>query len=166
MFTILTDHKPLDIFMNRTQLRQKLRRLQEFLGSFNQTIVHTAGKQNNIADTLYRNSKRTSTFTEEDDYISQRIDNTTLHRAATLPTSHNPVTWNHFSFHSLILEMSEYQSASSSNFSYADRVYNLCRSHATAAGNHHSCATQDEYYWYQFIGYSEDSDFQHTKPAT
>ena len=48
-FTILTDHKPLETFMDRTQPTQKLLRWQYFLGSSNQTIVHTAGKENYIA---------------------------------------------------------------------------------------------------------------------
>ena len=55
--------------MDRTQPTQKLRRWQEFLGSFDQTIVHTAGEDNYIADALSRNYKRPSTSTDEEDYI-------------------------------------------------------------------------------------------------
>ena len=56
-FTILTDYKPLETFMDRTQPTQKLRRWQDFLGSFDQTIVHTAGEENYNADALSRNYK-------------------------------------------------------------------------------------------------------------
>ena len=107
-FTNLTDYKPLETFMDRTQPTQKLRRWQKFLGSFDQTIVHTGGKENYIADVLSRNYKRPSTSTEEEDYIPQSIDNTTLHRAPSLPTSSNTITCNHVSVPPLTPEMSEY----------------------------------------------------------
>ena len=107
-FTILTDHKPLETFMDRTQPTQKLRRWQDFLASFDQTIVHTAGKVNYIADALSRNYKRPGTSTAEEDYISQSIDNTTPHRAPTLPTPPNTITCNHFSIPPLTTDMSEY----------------------------------------------------------
>ena len=107
-FTILTDHKPLETFMDRTQPTQKLCRCQDFLGSFDQTIVHTAGKENYIADALSRNYKRPSTSIEEEDYIPQSIDNTILHRAPSLPTPPDTITCNHFSITPLTPEMSEY----------------------------------------------------------
>ena len=69
-FTILPDHKPLETCMDCTQPTQKLRRWQDFLGSFNQTIVHTAGKENYITDALSRNYQRPGTSTEEEDYIA------------------------------------------------------------------------------------------------
>ena len=145
-FPILTDHKPLETFMDRTQATQKLRRWQEFLASFAQTIVHTAGKENYIADALFRNYKRPSTSMQEEDYIPQSIDNTTLHRAPSLPTPSNTITCNHISVPPLTPEMSEYLS-SASNFSHTDCEYNLCRSSGKAAGHHHSRHYQDDNDW-------------------
>ena len=69
-FTILTDHKPLVTFMYRTQRTQKLRRWQVFLGSFHQTIIHTAGKENYIMDALSRNYKRPSSIHATNCYTS------------------------------------------------------------------------------------------------
>ena len=78
--------------MDRIQPTQKLRRWQDFLGSFDQTIVHTAGKENYIVDALSRNYQRPSTSTEEEDYIPQSIDKNILHRAPSLPTPPNTIT--------------------------------------------------------------------------
>ena len=150
--------------MDRTQPTQKLRRWQEFLGSFDQTIVHTAGKENYIADALSSNYKRPSTSTAEEDYIPQRIDNTTLLRAPTLAIPANTITCNHFSIPALIPDMSEYQS-SASDISHTDCEYNLGRSRGKAAGHHLSYPYQDDNDWEQFIDYPEEIELQETSPA-
>ena len=149
--------------MNRTQPTQKLRRWHDFLGSFDQTIVHTAGKENYIADALFRHYKRPSTSTEEEDYIPQSIDNTLLQRAPSLPTPPNTITCNQFSIPPLTPEMSEYTS-SASDFSHTDCEYNLCRSRSQAAGHHHSCPYQEDDDREQFISYHEDTEFQEASP--
>ena len=112
--------------MDRTQPTQKLRSWQDFLGSFDQPIVHTAGKENYIPNALPRNYKRPSGSTEEEDYIPQSIDNTTLHRAPTLPMPPKTITCNHFSITTLTANMSEYQSSSASDFSHTDCEHNVC----------------------------------------
>ena len=158
-FTILTDYKPLETFMDRTQASWKLRRWQEFLGSFAQTIVHTASKENFIADAISRTYIRIGTSTEEEDFISESVDNTTLHRTPTLPTPPNTITYNHFSIPPLTPDMSEYQS-SACDFSHTDCEYDLCRSYGTTAGHYHTCPYHDEDDGQQFVSYPGDTEFQ------
>ena len=105
--------------MYRTQGSQNLRVWQEFLGSFDQTIVHTAGKENFIADAISRNYIRIGTTTEEEDFIPEGILNTTLYGTPTLPTPPNTITCNHLCIPTLIPDMSEYLS-SASDFSHTD----------------------------------------------
>ena len=135
MCTILTEHKPLETFMDRTQASQELRRWQEFLVSFDQTIVHTAGKENFIADAISTNYKRIGTTTVEENFTPESIDNSTLHRTPTLPAPPNTNTCNHLSLPPLTTDMSEYQS-SASDFSHTHSQYYLCRSRGKAAGNY------------------------------
>ena len=151
--------------MDRTQGSQKLGRWQGFLASFDQTIVHTAGKGNFIADAIYRYYIRIGTSTEEEDFIPESIDDTTLHRTPTLPTPPNNITCNHFSMPPLTPDMSESQS-SASDFSHTDCEYKLCRSRGKAGGHHHTCPNQDDEDWEQFVTYSEDTKLQEiTAPA-
>ena len=152
--------------MNPTQLTQILRRMEDFRASFKKTIVHTASKENHIADALYRNYERPSTSTEAEDYIPQSIDNTTLHRVPTLPTSPHTITCKHFSLPHLTLDMSKYQSSSTSDFSHTDCKNNLCSSRATPGDHYHSCPHQDDNDGQQFIEYSDDSEIQDTNPPT
>ena len=142
-FTILTDNKPLETFVDRTQASQKLRRCQEFLGSFDYTIVPTAAKDTFIADAISRNYIRIGTLTEEEDFIPGSIDNTTLHRTRIVPTHPNTITCNHWSIPSLTSEVSEYQFFGR-DFSHTDCEYNLCRSRGKAAGHHHTCPYKDD----------------------
>ena len=72
--------------MDRIQASQKLRRWPEFVASVDQTIVHTAGNENLISGAISSNYIRICTSTEEEDFIPDSIDNTTLYRTPTLPT--------------------------------------------------------------------------------
>ena len=96
-FTILTDHKALETFLDKTEVSQKRRGWQDFLESFAQTIVHSAHKQNSMADAINENYICIGTVTEEEDFIAESLDNTTLHQTPTLPTPPNTLTCNHFS---------------------------------------------------------------------
>ena len=145
--------------MNRTQASQKLRQLPEFLASFDQTIVHITGKQNFITDAVSRNYIRIGTSTDEEDFIPQSIDHTTLHRNPTLLTPTNTITCNQFSIPPLTPDMSEYQS-SASDISQTDCEYNLYRSRGKATGHHHTCPYQDDDDWEQFVSYPEDTASQ------
>ena len=133
--------------MDRTQPTQKLRRWQELVSRFDQTIVHTAGKENYIVDALSGNDQRPSPSTKVEHYIPQRIDNTTLYRAPTHSRSTNTISCNHFSIRPLTLDMSEYQSCSASDVSYTDCEYSLRRTHAKATGHHPCCPYQDDEEW-------------------
>ena len=95
-FTILTDHKPLETFMDRTQPTQKLRRWQQLVLSFDQIIGHTAGKENFITDAISKMYIRIGISTQEQNCILDSIDNTTLQRIPTQPTPSNKITCNHF----------------------------------------------------------------------
>ena len=77
-FTILTDHQTLETFLHETQALQKLRHWLEFLESSDQTIVHTAGKENVIADVIFWLYIRIGTSTKEEDFIPDSIANTAL----------------------------------------------------------------------------------------
>ena len=145
-FAILTDHKPLETVMTRSKESQKLRRWEEFLVSFDQTIVPTASEENVIADAISRNYKRIGTTTEGENIIPERIDDTTLHRTTTLRTPTNTITCNHFSTPPLTADMSEYQS-SASDSSYTNCAYNICRSGGQTAGHHHTSPYQDDNNW-------------------
>ena len=158
-FPMLTDYKGLETFMDRTQASQKLRRWQEFLASFEQTIVHTADKVNFIADAISRNYIRMGTLTEEPDCIPASIDNTTLHRTPTLHTPPNIITCDHFSIPTWTPDMSEYQSCVS-DFSHPDCEFNMCRSRGNAASHHHTCPYQDDDDWQQFGSYSGDTELR------
>jgi hypothetical protein len=51
-FTIVTDNKFLSYFMKQTTLGKTLTRWKMFLQSYDLTIIHTAGKNNLLADAL------------------------------------------------------------------------------------------------------------------
>lgn len=141
---------------HRKQASQKLRRWQEFLPSFDHTVVHTASKVNYIAATMTRNYIRTGTSSVEEDFFPDSIDEPTLHRTPILRTAPNTITWNHFSIPSLTLDMSEYQSCAS-DFSHTDCAYNLCRRGVNPSGHHYPCPYWDDDDWQQFVGYAVDS---------
>ena len=61
------------------EFTEKLCRLQELPGSFDQTIAYTASNENDIDNGLFKNSKRPTTFIEKGDYILHSIDNTILY---------------------------------------------------------------------------------------
>ena len=157
-FPIPTVHKPLETFIDRTQASQKLRRWPEFLASFEHAMIHTAGKENFITDAISSNYIRIGTSTDEEDFISERSDYTTLHRVPTLPTASNTITCNHFCMPPLISHMSEYQ-CPASDVSETDCAYNLCRSRGETAGHHRTCPYQDDDDWEQFVSYPEDTEF-------
>ena len=83
------------------------------------------------------------TSTEEEDFITESIDNTTLHRTPMLPTPPNTITCNDFSIPPLTPDMSAYQS-SASHFSHNDCEYDLCRSRGNAASHEHTCPYLDD----------------------
>ena len=151
--------------MDSIRASQKLRRWQEFLGSLDKAIVHTAGEGNFITDAIYRCYIRIGTLIEAEDLIPECIDNTALHRTTTLPTSPDTISCNHFSIRPLTPDMPEYNS-SDSDFWHTDCPHNLCRSHGKAAGHHHTCPNQDDDDWEQFVSYSEDTELQEITPPT
>ena len=163
--TILTDHKPRETFIDRTEASEKLSQWQEFLVSVNQTIVHTAGQENLITDAIYRNYIRIDTSTGEEDFSPESIDNTTLHRTPTLPTPTNTITCNHLCIAPLTTDLSEYQS-SASDFSDTDSEYNLCRSRGKAVGPHHTCLYQGDADCEHFVSYAEYNEFLKIIPPT
>ena len=79
--------------MDHTQPTQKLRWLQEFLVRFHQILLHTADKENYIADALYSNYKWPSPASEEEDYVPQNFS----HRDCEydLWISHGKATGHH-----------------------------------------------------------------------
>ena len=162
---MFSDQKPLKTFMDGTRASQKQRRWQEFLASFDQTTVHIAGKQNCMPDVISRNYIRIGTLTEEEDFIGESIDNTTLHRTPTLPTPTNTISCNHFSIPPLTPQMSECQS-SGREFSNTDCKYNILRSRGKATGHHHTCPYQDQDDKEQFVSYPEDHELQENTPPT
>ena len=157
--TILTDQKALKTCLDRTQASQTIGHWQEFFASLNHTIVRTAGRENFIPDAISRNYVRIGTSTEEEDCIPESIDNTTLHRAPTLPTPPDTITCNNLSIALVTPYMSEYQS-STNDFSHIHCEYNLCRSCGKATGYHHTCLYQDDDDWKQFVSYPERTEFQ------
>ena len=68
-FTILSDHKASETFMDRPQGSQKPSRWLEYLVSFDQTIVHIAGNKNFMTYASYRNYIRSGTSTKWEDFI-------------------------------------------------------------------------------------------------
>ena len=93
-FPILTDHKPQETFMDRIKASHQLCYRQEFLVSFDQTIVHAAAWKNFIADAIFRNYMRIGTWTEREDFIPESINNTTLDEIVTRPSPTHTITCN------------------------------------------------------------------------
>ena len=158
-FTILTDYKPLETFMDRIRASQKLRQWQEFLVSSDQTIVHTAGKKNFITDSISAKYIRIGTLTEDEDFISGSIANPTLHGTPTLSTPAHTITYDHFSIPPLTSDMLEYES-SARDISHTECKCNLCRRRGKAAGHQHTCPYQDDDDWEQFVSDPEHNEFQ------
>ena len=130
--------------MQGTPHSQKLRRWQDLCMTFNCTIVHTAGKDNHIADTLSRIHKYTSVSIIEDDLIPHHVDSATIralqeitsnhinlsdHSTASSPTSDHPY-----------LNM---PTAGAINFTHVYCDFNKCRGRAETARHHHSCLYLD-----------------------
>lgn len=132
-FPMLTDYKPLETFTDRTHASQTLCSWQAYLASFDQTLVHTAGKGNFTPDAISRHYIQISTCTEEEYFISESIDNSALHRAPTLPAPPDSITRYHFFIPVLTPDMSEYQS-SASDFAHTESECNLGTRYGRAAG--------------------------------
>ena len=156
-FVILTDHKPLLTFTQRTPDSQKLRRWQDFLMTFDCNIEHTAGKDNHIADALSRMHKYPGVTTTKDDLIPHSVDSTTIrplqeitsnqinlsdHSTIYSPTSNHP-------YHNM-------PPGGAINFTHVDCDYNNCRGRAEIAGPHRSCPYLDE----ENMEVSREDDYQ------
>ena len=161
----MTEYKPPETLMDRTEALQKKYRWPEFLASFAQTIVHTAGTWNFITGAICPNHTRIGTSTAREDFIAESIDNTTLHREPTRTTSLNTITYHHCSIPPLTPDISQYQS-SASNVSHSHCEYDLCRSCGKAASYHYTCHYHDHEDWEQFLGDSEDGEFEEAPPPT
>jgi hypothetical protein len=144
-FVILTDHKPLLTFTQRTPDSQKLRRWQDFLMTFDCHIEHTAGKDNHIADALSRMHKYPGITTTEDDFIPHRIDSTVIRPLQEITSNHI-----YLSEHSSTSTPSSYHSENNMpsrgaiNFHHVDCDFNKCRGRSETVGHHHSCPYLDE----------------------
>ena len=144
-FVILTDHKPLLTFMQRTPDSQKLRRWQDFLKTFDCTIELTAGKDNHIVDAFSRIHKYTGIPTTEDDLIPHSDDSTTIRPLHVITSNHI-----NLSDHSTTSSPTSNQlchnmpSRGAINFTHVNCHFNKCRGRAEIAGHHHSCPYLDE----------------------
>ena len=113
--------------------------------TFDCTIEHTAGKENDIADSLSRMHKDPGISTTKDDLIPYSVDCTTIrplqditsyhinlsdHSATPSPTSNHPS--HNMSSHRAI------------NFNHVDCNFNNCSGRAETAGHNHSCLYLDE----------------------
>jgi len=138
-FTVLTDHQPLLSFFRPQQTYQKLARWQAFLREFDLVIVHTAGKENLLADPLSRKHKYSLDPTEEQDFIPQRID----------PTKDNSnlqdssMTTNNRSVSSVLEEITMV-SRGYINFKHTDCNYNKCAGRDESLGHHPFCPYLDD----------------------
>ena len=111
-FVILTDHKLLLTFMQRTQNSKKVKRWQDYLMTFDGTIEYTAGKDNHIADALSRMHKYPSISATEDDLIPQSIDSTTIKPLQEITSNH--------------INLSDHSTTSSPTLNYPYHILQSC----------------------------------------
>jgi len=141
-FTILTDHKPLLNFMDNTHDSQGRSRIANYMQRFNAKIEFTAGKENLIADTLYRVHKYPRRPTSEKDFIPQYINPTPVYYTGNKLLFSD--TYNSILITSTTSTATTMDSCGSINFKHVDCDYNKCRGREISLGHHSSCPFMDE----------------------
>ena len=138
-FVILTDHKPLLTFMQRTPDSQKLRRWQDLLMTFDCTTKHTARKDYHITDALSRMHKYAGVSNTKDNLIPYVVDSTSIRPLQEITSKHMKLS-DYSTISSPTLNHPDHNMPSCGDIKsiHVDCDLNNCRGRAGAARHHHS----------------------------